>query len=64
MEKINYKLVTTEQELEGALAVRREVFIEEQRIPPEIELDEHVKSGIKFKKKLNNRVFNKIIESV
>lgn len=41
MEKINYKLVTSEQELKEALAVRREVFIEEQGIPLEIELDEH-----------------------
>ncbi|MDG5789520.1 GNAT family N-acetyltransferase [Evansella sp. AB-P1] len=35
------KVVTTEEELRDAHAVRRVVFIEEQQVPEEIELDEH-----------------------
>ena len=56
MEKINYKLVTTEQELEGALAVRQEVFIEEQGIPPEIELDEHDQAALHMVVKDGKRI--------
>ncbi|ASJ54899.1 GNAT family N-acetyltransferase [Brevibacillus formosus] len=33
--------VTTEQELADALSVRRVVFIEEQEVPEELEIDEH-----------------------
>ncbi|WP_429843935.1 GNAT family N-acetyltransferase [Brevibacillus sp. FIR094] len=33
--------VTTEQELADALSVRRAVFIEEQEVPEELEIDEH-----------------------
>ncbi|MGG4453152.1 GNAT family N-acetyltransferase [Brevibacillus porteri] len=33
--------VTTEQELADALSVRRIVFIEEQEVPEELEIDEH-----------------------
>ena len=41
MDKLNYKLVTSDSELEGAFAVRRQVFVEEQGIPEDVELDEH-----------------------
>ncbi|MFC8688754.1 GNAT family N-acetyltransferase [Brevibacillus porteri] len=33
--------VTTEQELADALSVRRVVFIEEQEVPEDLEIDEH-----------------------
>lgn len=39
MGKLNYKLVTSDRELEGAFEVRRRVFIEEQGIPEDLELD-------------------------
>lgn len=40
MSKLNYKLVTSQPELEGAFEVRRQVFIEEQGVPADLELDE------------------------
>jgi predicted GNAT family N-acyltransferase len=40
MEELIYKFVTSDDELRGAFAVRRKVFIEEQDISEEIELDE------------------------
>jgi len=40
MKELKFKLVASEEEMQGALAVRKQVFIEEQNIPPEIELDE------------------------
>ncbi|MFQ6673746.1 MAG: GNAT family N-acetyltransferase [Fidelibacterota bacterium] len=33
------KVVESDREMEQALAIRREVFIEEQEVPPEIEMD-------------------------
>ena len=39
MGKFNYKLVTSDKELKGALGVRRQVFIDEQGVPEDIELD-------------------------
>ena len=38
--EIAVKLVETEAELEGAINVRMRVFVVEQQIPPEVELDE------------------------
>ena len=40
MDGVEIKGVETEQELEGAFAVRIRVFVEEQQIPAEEELDE------------------------
>ncbi len=41
MENLSYKLISSDAELEAAFNVRRRVFIEEQGIPEEIELDEY-----------------------
>ena len=40
MDDIFVKLVETEAELEGAISVRMRVFVVEQQIPAEVELDE------------------------
>ncbi len=39
-DEVVVKLVETEQELEGAIGVRFRVFVSEQSVPPEEELDE------------------------
>jgi predicted GNAT family N-acyltransferase len=39
MAKFNYKLVTSDKELKGALEVRRQVFVDEQGVSEDIELD-------------------------
>jgi predicted GNAT family N-acyltransferase len=41
MGKLNYKLVTSDSELEGAFEVRRRVFVEEQGISEGLVFDEH-----------------------
>jgi len=41
MSKFNYKLVISDRELKEALEVRKRVFIEEQGIPEDLELDGH-----------------------
>jgi predicted GNAT family N-acyltransferase len=46
MDRLIYKFVTSDNELEGAFAVRRQVFVEEQNIPEEIELDEFDSSAL------------------
>ncbi len=46
MENLSYKLVTSNTEQEGSFAVRRQVFIEEQSIPEEIELDEYEEESL------------------
>ncbi len=38
---IKVKLVSTDSEYESVLAIRREVFIEEQNVPEDIEIDEY-----------------------
>jgi predicted GNAT family N-acyltransferase len=40
LDEVVVKLVETEQELEGAISVRMRVFVAEQQIPAEEELDE------------------------
>ena len=40
MEELTVKLVETEEEMEGALSVRFRVFVAEQHVPPDEELDE------------------------
>ena len=42
MDDVVVKLVETEAELEGAINVRMRVFVVEQQIPPEEELDEEL----------------------
>ena len=39
MSRLNYKFVTSDKEIEGAFEVRRKVFIEEQGISEDLELD-------------------------
>ena len=39
MDKFNYKLVTSDKELKGALEVRRQVFVDEQGVSKDIEID-------------------------
>jgi predicted GNAT family N-acyltransferase len=41
MGKLNYKLVASDSELEGAFEVRRRVFVEEQGISEGLVFDEH-----------------------
>ena len=41
MSEITVKLVQTEQDMEAAVSVRFRVFVDEQSIPPEEELDEY-----------------------
>ena len=40
MSGITVKLVETEQDMEAAVGIRFRVFVDEQSVPPEIELDE------------------------
>ncbi|OZM58290.1 GNAT family N-acetyltransferase [Lottiidibacillus patelloidae] len=42
------KLVSTEKEYEDALLVRREVFIDEQNVPEDLEIDEYEKDCFHF----------------
>lgn len=41
MSEITVKLVETEQDMEAAVGIRFRVFVDEQSVPPEIELDEY-----------------------
>ena len=41
MNSIIVKLVETEQDMEAAVGIRFRVFVDEQSVPPEIELDEY-----------------------
>ena len=41
MNNITVKLVETEQDMEAAVGIRFRVFVHEQSVPPEIELDEY-----------------------
>jgi predicted GNAT family N-acyltransferase len=43
-----YKIAITEEELKQAFALRIEVFVDEQRVPPNLELDELDKTAIHF----------------
>src|SRR6478609_657530 len=38
---IRVEQVTTDEQYQKALAIRTEVFIEEQQVPPELEVDEY-----------------------
>ena len=41
MSEITLKLVETEADMEAAVGIRFRVFVDEQSVPPEIELDEY-----------------------
>ena len=41
MSEITVKLVKTEADMEAAVGIRFRVFVDEQSVPPEIELDEY-----------------------
>ena len=41
MSNITVKLVETEEDMEAAVSIRFRVFVDEQSVPAEIELDEH-----------------------
>jgi predicted GNAT family N-acyltransferase len=56
MNKFTYKLVTSGSELEGAFAVRRQVFVEEQGISEDVELDEHDREALHMMVKDGDRV--------
>lgn len=45
---MNIKIVETEEELEQAYHVRMNVFVKEQKVPAEEELDEHDQRAIHF----------------
>lgn len=45
---IEVKLITSEADYESALSIRRKVFIEEQLVPEELEIDEFEKSAEHF----------------
>ena len=56
MNKLSYKLVTTDKEAEGAFEVRRKVFIEEQGISEEQEQDGHDSAALHMVVKDGDRV--------
>jgi len=56
MDKFNYKLATSDSELDGAFAIRRQVFVEEQGISEDIELDEHDREALHMVVKDGDRV--------
>jgi len=45
---MNLKVVETKEELDAAYQVRMTVFVEEQNVPADIEIDEHEKEAIHF----------------
>lgn len=45
---MNIKVVTSQEEIEQAFYVRTVVFVDEQNVPPEEELDAHDESAIHF----------------
>jgi len=45
MKGLDYSFASTEADVKAALAVRLEVFVQEQQVPPEEELDEYDKTA-------------------
>lgn len=45
---MNIKIARSEQEKKDAILVRRNVFIKEQNVPPELEIDEHELDAVHF----------------
>jgi predicted GNAT family N-acyltransferase len=56
MGKLSYKLVTSDRDLTGAFEVRREVFVEEQRISEEQVFDGHDREALHMVVKDGERV--------
>lgn len=56
MNKFTYKFANSNNELNGAFAVRKKVFVEEQGIPEELEWDEHDKEALHIVAKDANKV--------
>jgi predicted GNAT family N-acyltransferase len=52
---MNLKLVATEEELNDAFSIRKEVFVHEQNVPEELEIDEFEDEAIHFALYQNNR---------
>jgi predicted GNAT family N-acyltransferase len=52
---MNLKLVATEEELNDAFSIRKEVFVHEQNVPEELEIDEFENDAIHFALYQNNR---------
>ncbi|KXG43824.1 GNAT family N-acetyltransferase [Tepidibacillus decaturensis] len=48
MQKLIYKLVTNQQELKDAFSIREVVFIDEQQVPKELEMDEYDNTATHF----------------
>ena len=46
MGKLSYKLVASDRELKAAFEVRRQVFVEEQGISEDIELDDYDREAL------------------
>jgi predicted GNAT family N-acyltransferase len=46
MSKLSFQLVASNRELKAAFEVRRQVFVEEQGIPEDIELDDHDRKAL------------------
>jgi predicted GNAT family N-acyltransferase len=52
---MNLKVVATEEELNDAFSIRKEVFVKEQNVPEELEIDEFEDHAIHFALYQNNR---------
>lgn len=56
MDRFNYKLVSDDRELQAAFEVRRQVFVEEQAVPEDVELDDYDKEALHIVVKDGERV--------
>ena len=56
MDRVSYKLVTSHSELEGAFEVRKQVFVEEQGISEDLEIDGHEEEALHIVVKDGERV--------
>ncbi len=56
MAKLSYKLVSSDRELKAAFRIRKQVFVEEQGIPEDLELDHHDKEALHIVAKDGERV--------
>ena len=56
MSELTYKLVVSDEDLERAFEVRREVFVREQGVPEDIELDEDDKKALHMVVREGDRV--------
>ena len=56
MSEFNYKLISNDRELKSAFEVRRQVFVEEQGISEDLELDEYDREALHMVVKDKGRV--------